>query len=123
MNAALWSSVADAAAGVCLLGGSFLAFAAGVGALRFRSLLARMHAATKPQTLGLVLVLIGLALRLRTGGAVWALLLVVVFAMLTAPVAAHLVGRAGHRTGLIASERLVVDELTRDAHQAATDDD
>lgn len=123
MSTALWTSVADAAAGVCLLGGSFLAFAAGVGALHFRDLLARMHAATKPQTLGLVLVLIGLALRLRTGGAVWALLLVVVFAMLTAPVAAHLVGRAGHRTGRISSERLVVDELTRDAHEAAADDD
>lgn len=123
MSAALWTSIADAAAAVCLLGGSFLAFAAGVGALRFGNLLARMHAATKPQTLGLVLVLIGLALRLRTGGTVWALLLVVVFAMLTAPVAAHLVGRAGHRTGQTSVERLVVDELTRDAHQAAADDD
>ena len=123
MTAAFWSAVADAAAAVCLLGGSFLAFAAGVGVLRFRNLLSRMHAATKPQTLGLVLVLIGLALRLRTGGTVWALLLVVVFAMLTAPVAAHLVGRAGHRTGQMSAEQLVVDELTRDAHQAAVDDD
>ncbi len=123
MSGTLWSSVADAAAAACLLGGSFLAFAAGVGALRFRNLLARMHAATKPQTLGLVLVLVGLALRLRTGGTVWALMLVVVFAMLTAPVAAHLVGRAGHRTGHMSAEQLVVDELTRDAHQAAVDDD
>lgn len=119
----VWSSVADIAAAACLLGGSFLAFAAGVGALRFRDLLARMHAATKPQTLGLVLVLLGLALRLRTSGPVWALLLVVVFAMLTAPVAAHLVGRAGHRTGRMPADQLVVDELTRDADQAAADDD
>ncbi|MCL2091103.1 MAG: monovalent cation/H(+) antiporter subunit G [Micrococcales bacterium] len=123
MSTALWTAVADGAAAVCFLGGSFLAFAAGVGALRFRDLSARMHAATKPQTLGLVLVLVGLALRLRTGGAVWALLLVGVFAMLTAPVAAHLVGRAGHRTGRMSAERLVVDELTRDADQAAADDD
>ncbi|MCL2467260.1 MAG: monovalent cation/H(+) antiporter subunit G [Micrococcales bacterium] len=120
MSAAWWTSFADAAAAVCLLGGSFLAFAAGVGVLRFPDLLARMHAVTKPQTLGLVLVLVGLALRLRTGATVWALLLVVVFAMLTAPVAAHLVGRAAHRTGRMSPERLLVDELTRDAH---TDDD
>lgn len=112
MTATVWTHVADVASVVCLLGGAFLAFAAGVGVLRFPDLLARMHAATKPQTLGLLLVLAGLALRLRTGGAVWALVLVVVFQLLTAPVAAHLVGRAGYRTGKVRRELLVVDELT-----------
>ncbi|MEK8226242.1 monovalent cation/H+ antiporter complex subunit F [Oerskovia sp. M15] len=38
----------------------------GVGVVRFPDLLARMHAATKPQVLGLILVLIALALRLRS---------------------------------------------------------
>lgn len=107
-----WDAVADVASIVCLIGGAFLAFAAGVGVLRFPDLLARMHAGTKPQTLGLILVLAGLALRLRTGGAVWALVLVVLFQLLTAPVAAHLVGRAGYRTGKIRKDLLVVDELT-----------
>src|SRR3712207_7091206 len=46
-------TVADVLASVCLLGGAFLAFAAGVGVLRFPDLLSRMHAGTKPQTLGL----------------------------------------------------------------------
>ncbi|PGX37475.1 Na+/H+ antiporter subunit G, partial [Priestia megaterium] len=92
-----WNRVADVASVVCLLGGALLAFAAGVGVLRFPDLLARMHAGTKPQVLGLVLVLVGLGLRLRDGGAVWALVLVAVFQMLTAPVAAHMVGRAGYR--------------------------
>ena len=87
-----WDTVADVASAICLLGGAFLAFAAGVGVLRFPDLLARMHAGTKPQVLGLILVLIGLALRLRSGGAVWALVLVAIFQMLTAPVAAHMVG-------------------------------
>ena len=112
MNAATWTAVADGVSVVLMLGGAFLCFAAGVGVLRFRDLLARMHAATKPQVLGLVLVLAGLALRLRNGGAVWALLLVVVFQLLTAPVAAHLVGRAGYRTGKVRTEALAVDELT-----------
>ncbi len=107
-----WSTVADVTSAVCLLGGSFLAFAAGVGVLRFPDLLSRMHAGTKPQTLGLILVLLGLALRLRSGGAVWALALVVVFQLLTAPVAAHLVGRAGYRTGKVRKDLLVADELT-----------
>lgn len=113
-----WAAVADTVSIVCLLGGGFFAFAAGVGVLRFPDLLARMHAGTKPQVLGLVLVLVGLALRLREGGAVWALVLVAVFQMLTAPVAAHMVGRAGFRTGKVRNDLLVVDELTRDIDEA-----
>ncbi|WP_426593555.1 monovalent cation/H(+) antiporter subunit G [Cellulomonas sp. McL0617] len=113
-----WTTVADVASAICLIGGAFLAFAAGVGVLRFPDLLSRMHAGTKPQVLGLVLVLIGLALRLRSGGAVWALVLVAVFQMLTAPVAAHMVGRAGYRTGKIRDDLLVVDELTSDMERA-----
>ncbi len=114
MNQDTWGTVADVVSIVCLLGGAFFAFAAGVGALRFPDLLSRMHAGTKPQVLGLVLVLIGLALRLREGGAVWALVLVAIFQMLTAPVAAHMVGRAGFRTGKVRNDLLVVDELSRD---------
>ena len=122
MTAEQWTTVADVASAVCLLGGAFLAFAAGVGVLRFPDLLARMHAGTKPQVLGLALVLIGLALRLRSGGAVWALVLVAVFQMLTAPVAAHMVGRAGYRTGKVRSDLLVVDELTSDQESARVRD-
>jgi len=114
MTPTFWTTVADTVSVICLLGGAFFAFAAGIGALRFPDLLARMHAATKPQVLGLVLVLVGLALRLRDGSALWALVLVAIFQMLTAPVAAHMVGRAGFRTGKIRDDLLVVDELSRD---------
>lgn len=108
-----WDLAADIIASVCLIGGALLALAAGVGVLRFPDLLSRMHAGTKPQVLGLILVLIGLSLRLRSGAAVWALVLVALFQMLTAPVAAHLVGRAGYRTGKVRRDLLVVDELTQ----------
>ncbi|MGW6128597.1 monovalent cation/H(+) antiporter subunit G [Cellulomonas sp. NPDC055163] len=123
MTAQTWDTVADVVASVCMLAGAFLAFAAGVGIVRFPDLLSRMHAGTKPQTLGLVLVLVGLALRLRSGGAVWALVLVVLFQMLTAPVAAHMVGRAGYRTGKVRTDLLVVDELTRDQADATASRD
>lgn len=118
-----WTTLADVAAALCLLGGASLAFAAGVGVLRFPDLLARMHAATKPQVLGLVLVLLGLALRLRSGPAIWMLVLVVAFQLLTSPVAAHMVGRAGYRTGKVRAELLEVDELTRDQSAAQVRDD
>ncbi len=113
-----WMAVADVLASACMIGGAFLAFAAGVGVLRFPDLLSRMHAGTKPQVLGLVLVLIGLALRLGPGPEVGALVLVVLFQMITAPVAAHMVGRAGYRTGKVRKDLLVVDELTLDQARA-----
>ena len=113
-----WNTAADVLAAICLLGGSLLAFAAGVGLVRFPDLLARMHSATKPQVLGLILVLIGLGLRLRSGPALWMLALVAAFQLLTSPVASHMVGRAGYRTGKVRSDLLVVDELTADQESA-----
>ena len=110
--------VRDVVASVLLLGGGVLAFGAGVGLTRFGDLLARMHAATKPQVLGLVLVLLGLAVRLGGVPVVWMLLLVVMFQLLTSPVAAHMVARAGYRTGKVDPARLEVDELTRDHEEA-----
>jgi len=111
MTAGFWRTVADVLSAVFLIGGSALAFAAGVGVLRFRSLLSRTHAAAKPQSLGLALVLAGLALRLRDPSASAALLLVVVFTFMTAPVSAHLLARSGYRTGKTDPSDLVVDEL------------
>lgn len=112
-------TILDVLSGVLMLGGAFLSFAAGVGVLRFPDLLARMHAATKPQVLGLMLVLLGLELQLRTWRGAFVVLLVVLFQMLTAPVSAHMVGRAGYRTGKIRTDLLVMDELTADVQQAA----
>ncbi|WP_425955817.1 monovalent cation/H(+) antiporter subunit G [Xylanimonas sp. McL0601] len=107
-----WTALADVAAAVCLLLGAFLTFSAGVGVLRFTNLLARMHAVTKPQVLGLILLVVGAALRLRSWTAVTLLALVVVFQLLTSPVAAHMVGRAGFRTGKVRPEDLDADDLS-----------
>jgi multicomponent Na+:H+ antiporter subunit G len=108
MNA---TAVLDAVAGACLLGGALLSLAAGVGLLRFPDLLSRMHAATKPQILGLLLILAGTAIRLATVVDITTLVLVGVFQLVTAPVAAHMVGRTGYRAGLFRRDLLLVDEL------------
>jgi multicomponent Na+:H+ antiporter subunit G len=113
-----WSTVADWAAAILLLAGALLTLAAGVGVLRFPDLLSRMHAGTKPQVLGLVLVLSAEALRARSLAVLGMLLVVVIFQFLTVPVAAHMVGRAGYRTDQIRRDLLVVDELGRDEVEA-----
>lgn len=94
-----WAFVADIVAGTCLLGGAFFSLTAAIGALRLRDLLSRMHAVTKPQVLGLILLLAGLAIELRDPGVLGMLLLVIVFQLLTAPVAAHMVARTAYRLG------------------------
>lgn len=96
--------------GALLIGGALLSLAASIGLLRFPDVAARMHAATKPQVLGLLLVLSGLALRLQSGTELATLLMVAVFQMATAPVAAHMIGRAAYRADLVRRDLLVTDE-------------
>jgi multicomponent Na+:H+ antiporter subunit G len=96
---------------VLLMGGVALAVLAAVGLQQFDDVFARMHAATKPATLGLVLVLVATALRMTDGADVSKLLLVAVLQFLTAPVGAHMVGRAAYRSGTELSERTQIDEL------------
>jgi len=105
------SGVVDVLAAACLLCGALLSLAAGLGLLRFPDLLSRMHAATKPQVLGLLLILTGTALRLGTLVDITTLVLVGIFQLSTAPVAAHMVGRAAYRTGQFRRDLLITDEL------------
>jgi multicomponent Na+:H+ antiporter subunit G len=103
--------ILDLLAAICVLIGAFLSLLAGVGLLRFPDALSRLHAATKPQILGLLFVLTGIALEAHSWSTLLALAPVLLFQMLTAPVSAHMVGRAGYRTGNFRKELLLVDEL------------
>lgn len=102
----------DVASAVCLLAGCVLSLVAAIGLIRFPDLLSRMHAGTKPQVLGLLLILVGVGLRLRDWSEVGMLLAVALFQLMTAPVAAHMVGRAAYRRGAVRRDTLLVDELT-----------
>lgn len=105
------STVLDVVAGACLVAGALLAFAAGVGLLRFRDVLARTHTAAKPQVLGLLLILIGAGIRLRGSVDVWMVVLVIGFQVMTAPVAAHFIGGLAYRTRNVDRDALVHDDL------------
>lgn len=105
------TSVLDILSAICLLLGAALSLAAGIGVLRFPDVLSRQHAASKPQVLGLLLILVGVGLRLRTGLDITTLVLVALFQLTTAPVAAHMVGRAAYRSRRVRRENLIADEL------------
>ncbi|MET7469524.1 monovalent cation/H(+) antiporter subunit G [Micromonospora sp. NPDC005686] len=104
-------TIVDWVGGVLLLAGAALALIAGIGLVRFPDVLDRMHAATKPQVLGVLLLLAGLALRLRTPSDLGMLVLVAIFQLATAPVAAQMIGRAAYRSGRVDRTLLDADEL------------
>ncbi|MGD9526896.1 monovalent cation/H(+) antiporter subunit G [Pseudonocardia sp.] len=101
--------ILDVLTAVFLLVGAALCLLGALGVVRLPDLPARLQAATKPQTLGLLCILAAAALRLDVAGAL-ALALVGVFQVLTAPVIAQLLGRTAYRTGTARDEVLVVDE-------------
>ena len=101
----------DAVGTVAIVLGVLLTLVASVGLLSLPDVLSRMHAATKPQVVGLLLVVIGGALHLRTSVDVWMLVLVGAFQLVTAPVTAHVVGRLAHRGDGVRRDLLHVDQL------------
>ncbi|BDV29398.1 monovalent cation/H(+) antiporter subunit G [Microbacterium terricola] len=104
-------AVIDVAVGVLILVGALLCLTAAIGLLRFRDVPTRLHAATKPQVLGLVLICLAIALSMRSWQVVAFLVPVVMIQFATAPLSAHMVGRQAYRNGTIDERSLVVDEL------------
>lgn len=103
--------IVDVVSALLLLSGSLLALTAALGLVRLPDVFSRMHAATKPATLGILLLMIGAVLQVDAPSNRAKLLLVAVLQFVTAPVAAHMVGRAAYRSGAGALDDLVVDEL------------
>ena len=104
-------NVLDVLTAVLILSGSALALTAAIGVLRFPDTLSRMHAATKPQVLGLLLVLAGAAIRLRGHPDVGMLILTGMFTLITAPVIANRVGQLAYREQNIRDDLMTADEL------------
>jgi multicomponent Na+:H+ antiporter subunit G len=104
-----------------LITGCALALLAGVGVLRLHDVFGRIHAATKPSSLGLLLVCLGAGFMVQGLTATTQLVAVVVLQFFTAPVGAHLVGRAAYYSGLLGS-RTVVDEGIKPASDTPRDE-
>jgi multicomponent Na+:H+ antiporter subunit G len=104
-------NVSDIVAAVLVLGGSALALTAAIGIVRFPDTLSRMHSATKPQVLGLLLVIAGAVIRLRGHADVGMLLLAGLFTIITAPVIANRVGQLAYREQNIRDDLLTRDEM------------
>lgn len=92
-----------------IVGGAFSGLAA-VGILRMPDLYMRIQAATKSSTLGVSCIVGAAIMRLEGTDATTHALLVIAFLFLTAPVAAHMIGRAAYLAGVPLWNRSSIDE-------------
>lgn len=93
-----------------LIGASFLLLAA-IGIIRMPDLYSRIQAATKAATLGIGCLILALAVHFGDTGITVRALLVIAFFFLTAPVAAHVIGRAAYFVGVPLWEGTIINEL------------
>ena len=103
--------MAEMAGAALLVAGSIFCLVAALGVLRLPDTLIRMHAATKAGTLGAGCILVAEALVTGDLGTTLKVAAVIVFLLLTAPVAAHLLGRAAYHRGIRLYDKTWIDEL------------
>ncbi len=101
----------DILTAIFLVLGSLFCFVAALGMLRLPDTVIRMHAATKAGTLGAGLILIGEAFFYAELGITLRALAAISFLLLTAPVAAHLIGRAAYYSGIRLWHKTWIDQL------------
>lgn len=98
------------AAVLLVLGAAFMALSA-VGLVRLPDVYTRMSASSKAATLGASLLLLGAAVHFGTVAVAGRAVVIVAFLFLTAPVAAHAIGRAGYRRKSPLWKGTIADEL------------
>ncbi len=86
-------------------------FLAALGMVRFPDVFMRMQAATKAGTVGVAALLAAVAVHFGELGVTGAALLIIVFVLLTAPVAAHMIARSAYLIGVPKWDYTVQDEL------------
>jgi CPA2 family monovalent cation:H+ antiporter-2 len=112
---------------VLMLIGATFALLAGAGVVRMPDLFTRMQAATKASTLGIGCIILAVAVHFGELGITTRALATIIFVILTAPVAAHMIARAAYFVGVPLWDQTIIDELhghyDRRTHKLARPDD
>ncbi len=97
---------------VLILAGTGFVLVAGIGVFRLPDVPMRMHASTKAGTLGVALIATAVIfLNLDDIGVITKAIALILFMLLTAPVAAHMIGRAAYLSRVKLWEETRIDEL------------
>lgn len=98
-------------AGILMTVGALWLLVAAIGLLRMPDLYLRLSTASKTSALGLSLMALAAAVYLGSLGGAARAAAVILFLFLTAPVAAHMIGRAAYFSGAPRWRGTLVDEL------------
>ncbi len=94
-----------------LIAGSLFMLVAAIGVVKLSDVYMRMHAITKAASLGAILMLAAVSI-IYIQWIVWVeALMVVVFVIITAPIASHMIAKAAHKTGMPKGPGYIMDEL------------
>ena len=96
---------------ILLVIGGFFVLLAAVGIYRMPDLFTRMHAATKSGTVGAGFILMAVGFHFAELGITFRVVLIISFLLLTAPVAANRIARAGYFIGERLWKGTVLNEL------------
>lgn len=101
----------DIIVSILLLAGAAFMLLAAIGILRLPDLPTRMHASTKAGAMGAMFIMGGVAFFFLDSIVFARAFAIVVFILITSPIAAHVIGRAGYFTGTTLWDGTVKDEL------------
>jgi len=115
-------------AGILMLVGTAFVLVATLGLLRLPDLYTRMHAVTKAGTLGVGCILLSAAVAFGDLSVTTRAIVALLFVLFTAPVSAHMLGRAGYLGGVPMWDGTAFDgwqanydDLRREGEEPVTD--
>ena len=108
---------------VLLLLAAVVIVLASIGILRMPDLPTRMHATTKSGVLAIILIMVAVGIYFWRVDIMARVLAIIFFTLVTAPIAAHAIGRAGYLSGITLWSETVRDDLKdyyyeKDKHEA-----
>lgn len=103
---------------ILIIVGIFFNICGCIGLVRFPDVYNRLQASTKCVTLGTVMLLVGVAFVSASGALAAKAIICAVFILITAPTAAHAIGKGSHASGVSLWEESVVDKYAEDTSQS-----
>ncbi len=100
----------DIITAILMITGSLFMLLSSIGLVKMPDIFTRMHAATKVGTVGVSSIVLALAFHFQEMKVTAPALLIIVFLLATAPIAAHMIGRAAYDIGVELWKGTVIDE-------------